>query len=1113
MKNIKSTKSEIQSSLNSIAFKRRDFLKSIGLLAGGLVASRLSVMAGPFQASELQGAVPIDKKLNEAWVKSLYERGTPTIYKGAELNYIGMPIGGIYTGQIYLGGDGRLWHWDIFNQTQATGDHNFAYPPLPDFPLEQGFSITIGDKTKAIDRTGFANVSFKGQYPIGEVTYQDDTFPVEIKLEAFSPFIPLSSDDSGLPAVVMQFTVKNSSGNPVEANLSGLLENAVLVNNRSVSANRINKVIDADGFTFLECSAEKEQTSGTPQPDKIFEDWNTTTYTNWTAEGTAFGSGPIKKSDIPTYQGDVGGDTDRVVNSHATAPGSTVEQKDSATGKLISSVFIIDRNYINFWIGGGAHEGLTCMNLIVDGNVARSMTGKDNNRMTLQSFNVKELAGKQAHLEIIDSVQGGWGNIGIGKITFSDISASSNNIEGLPDYGSMGLALLGTPAELTENSKPTASLNEKSTGSLGRKLSLSAGESAKVTFLITWFFPNLVHDISSGRYYSNQFDSAQSVAKYISVNFERLSSATQLWRDTWYDSTLPFWFLDRTFVNTSTMATSTCFRYKNGRFWAWEGVGCCPGTCTHVWHYAQAMARIFPDIERDLRQRVDLGLALNTQTGISGFRAEYDMGLAIDGQAGTILRIYREHLMSADESFLKNNWSKIKLMFNPLFIRDSNSDGLLEGDQMNTLDRQWFGKISWLSSMYLAALRAGEAMAMEMGETDFSNRCLLILAKGTKNMDAQLFNGEYYYQEGAPGRTNEVGSYDGCEIDQMLGQSWAFQVGLDRVLTEKNTKTALNSLWKYNFALDAGAYRVQQGSGRVYAMEGEAGLLMCSWPKGDSKRVKVSYDFYFNECMTGFEHQVAGHMIWEGMLEKGLAITRAIHDRYHASKRNPWNEVECGDHYGRAMASYGTFLAVCGFQHHGPKAMIGFAPRITPEDFKSAFTSAEGWGIFTQTRISGTQYSKIQMKYGQLRLKTLRLELGSNINTGSVKIILKSGGEILQQTHQMKGSKLVVTIVGIPVVIPENSEVEAEIQFYSATSLLDNKMVSIFPNPTSGEVTVTCMQVPEVITIFDMKGNQLLTHRANAEITLFDFSIYAKGIYLVTVQMEHLKTSSKLILI
>ena len=74
-------------------------------------------------------------------------------------------------------------------------------------------------------------------------------------------------------------------------------------------------------------------------------------------EGTAFGSGPIKKSEIPSYQGDVGGDTARVVNSHATAPGDSVEAKDSATGKLTSREFKIERNFITFWIGGGKAPG------------------------------------------------------------------------------------------------------------------------------------------------------------------------------------------------------------------------------------------------------------------------------------------------------------------------------------------------------------------------------------------------------------------------------------------------------------------------------------------------------------------------------------------------------------------------------------------------------------------------------------------------------------------------------------------------------------------------------------------------------------------------------------
>jgi hypothetical protein len=840
--------------------------------------------------------------------------------------------------------------------------------------------------------------------------------PLAVKLEAFSPFIPLNTDDSSLPATVFQFTVQNTSAAPVETTLTGELENGVCLHHRNHSGVLNNRFVQAKGATMLVCSADAGKNSGeSARPEIIFEDWNRDNYDGWTVEGTAFGSGPVKKNALPTYQGNVGGDTAHVVNSHATAPGDSIEAKDAATGKLISREFVIERKFIAFWIGGGKAEGedLLGLSLVVDGKRVIAASGQNKNELSLQYFDVAAYTGKTAHLEIIDDKTGSWGNVGVGKITFTDERGKTEPLEKLSDFGTLSLALLGDADETS--SDQSAALGEKLIGSLGQKLTLAAGESKRVTFVLAWHFPNLSIKNSftdCGRYYATKFASAQAVAEYVAGNFSRLESQTKLWRDTWYDSSLPFWFLDRTFLNASILATSTSYRFANGRFYGWEGVGCCAGTCTHVWQYEQAMGRLFPELDILLRERADFNPAVSFKPdGMIDHRGEFHAGHAIDGQAGTLLRAYRDHQMSPDNAFLQRNYASIKKAMRWLIHQDGNADGILEGAQHNTLDAEWYGPVAWLSGLYLASLRAVAEMAADMGDDSFAAECRTIAEAGSKNMVARLFDGDYFINKVDPKHLDAINSGTGCEIDQVMGQSWAFQVGLPRVLPEKETVSALKSLWRYNFSPDAGGYHKKTGPGRWYAMPGEAGLLMCTFPRRDWNYAQAKGKGpewaagYFNECMNGFEHQVAGHMIWEGLVLEGLAVERALHDRYSASRRNPWNEIECGDHYARSMASYGVYVAACGFEYHGPKQHIGFAPRLTHENFKCAFTSAEGWGSFAQKLEGGKLTAEISMRWGSLNLKTIALE---NKLGHSAKVFL--AGQALAVHSQREGKRVLLTL-------------------------------------------------------------------------------------------------------
>ena len=942
--------------------------------------------------------IPTDKKLSKNVVKRFYERGKQQTYQGKDLDTIGMPIGGIATGQLYLRGDGTLALWHIFNKHVFTGYGATCYQTYrPDSPVDSGFAVVFESNGRTIAKPlnqDFGTVEFTGEYPIGIVRYKENNFPIKVEMEAFSPFIPLNAKDSALPTTLFQITLENTSNRAVEAGILGWLENAVLIDSaKSVIAQRRTQILAEKNRTLIVHTAEKApspEAATSPRPKIVLTDFEAPDYGDWKATGQAFGVGPAHGT-LPE-QNPVSGFLGKgLVNTYLG--------KDDPHGTLTSPPFKISRKFINFLIGGGNHTGQTCINLLIDGKVVRTAVGKSDEKLEWYFWDVEEFQGKQAQIQIIDKASGGWGHINIDQIELSDKpqKVPAGPMDKLPDYGSLVLAFDGKVCSPSETSSLLASVSDtwakkllsqknitfavtqrKNTCMATNMVKLAPGAKLTFKFVLAWFFPNYEH----GHEYANRFKNAPEVTHYVLDNQKRLAGDTRNWHNTFYeDSTLPRWLLFRLHSTVCNLSTGTCHWWQNGRFWGWEGVGCCAGTCTHVWNYAHALARLFPELERSVREMQDFGQGFDSHSGLVGFRS--NRAYAADGQCGTVLKAYREHIMSADNTFLKRNWPHIKKALEFSIVRDGNDDGLIEISQHNTFDINFEGANTFVGSLYLAALRAGEEMAKDMGDEKFANRCRKIFESGKRLTLERLWDGEYFIQEVDLKKHPKFQYEKGCLSDQLFGQGWAHHVGLGYIYPPEYVNKALQSVWKYNWTPDIGPYNVNHKPERWFARPGEPGLFTCTWPKTPYIAEGVRYK---NEIWTGIEYQVAGHMVWEDMLDEALAICYGIEQRYHPAKHNPYNEVECGDHYARAFASWGVYTALAGYEYHGPKGYLAFAPKITPEDFRAAFTCAEGWGTFTQKRKGKTQIEEIEIRWGRLRLKSLAFAVRSNLRRAKVNV-------------------------------------------------------------------------------------------------------------------------------
>jgi uncharacterized protein (DUF608 family) len=766
-------------------------------------------------------------------------------------------LGGIGTGNISLDQNARLCDWELFNRPnkgfrspytffayRAQSPGGKVWAGALESRLEGPFTHGHGAPVQELGGLArFAHSEMEGDYPLVRFTLTDETIPLKAELEAFTPFIPLNTDDSSLPAASLRYLLTNTSGERLSVSVAGSFCNLGAYASGSLGP-AANDYVETDLFRGLSFKpADKDEAH-------------------------------------PDY------------------------------------------------------------------------------------FEMALLTGEKAGVSYIDRwAEGAW-------------------LDGLQDFWndftedgelSPGRKLFGLGNDVVSLSAPM--------GSLCIKKELAPGESAGFCFIISWYQPNRPHTwgafpereprgIGSLRNYYAKAGPPLESAAYFMRNMSRLEAESRKFVKALKDSTLPEQVIDAVQATITVIRSPTCFRVEDGTFFAWEGCndssGACDGNCTHVWNYAQTLAFLFPELERSMRRTEFL---IETEdSGRQYFRARHyledpphDMPPAADGQLGTIIRLYRDWKLCGDNAFLKETWPKAKLALEYAFTCwDKDGDGLLEAQQHNTYDIEFYGVTSMINSIFFAALRAGEEISRYLGDAASAERYQTLREKGAAKLDALCFNGEYYEQN-----VEDINQYKyqygkGCLADQLFGQELAHVNGLGYLMNQDHIKSAVKSIYAYNFRENFSGFNNIQ---RTYALNDDAGLLLCSWPRGG--RPKIPF-VYCDEVWSGVEYQVAAHLIYEGFVDEGLKVVEAVRARHDGMKRSPWDEVECGHHYARSLASYGVFLALTGFRCDAVNRKLFFKPALRRENFTAFFCCAAGWGLYHQRMENNRPRPSIETLYGNL---------------------------------------------------------------------------------------------------------------------------------------------------
>ncbi len=959
------------------------------------------------------------------------ERDFNGVYKNKYLNQIAFPMGGIGAGMICLEGTGAISHvslkhqMDFFNEPSAyaaiciKGDVNIAKVlegPVPDRKVFGGPGSGLGAPHTTYGLPRFESAEFLTRFPFGEISLRDKEIPLDVQLTGWSPFVPNDPDASSLPVAGLEYKFVNNSDKTVEAVFSYNTPNFIK-SKQEKGALPTDAILSMDkGIILYQGAVQKSPikefysnskfTTKAPDSDKQVPGLLAEYYPNLEFKGKPTHT-VVNKSVNQTFKGFVKpGFPAKEFSARWTGQitvDETAEYMFAVSGDDGYRLYINDELIITKWI-----------------QQSETLTTKEIRLEQDKSYNVK--------LEYFQNAGGAAIRFGYG------ISKDLND----NDDGEASIALFADdenvvidhswfkggwwdPMTLTWNNIQNAQLvnnppqkGSSSGASLFIPFTLKPNEQKTISLKLAWYVPKsklasgtpdpeCVNDVTCSTdpyykpWYAGRFKTSSELFSYWRENYDILREKSELFSNTFYDSNLPAEVIEAVAANLTILKSPTVLRQTDGKLWAWEGcrddAGSCAGSCTHVWNYAQAIPHLFPSLERSLRE-TEFFFSQNKE-GHQAFRSNLPISKALihtsnaaaDGQLGGIMKVYREWRISGDNNWVKTIWPNVKQSLEYCINTwDPREIGVLEEPHHNTYDIEYWGPNGHCSSFYLGALSAAIKIGSFCG--DDVSRYQNLLDKGSKYLESQLYNGEYFFQEvkttgldatfrPLEGNGSGIGYAElsakinkqgpkyqygtGCLSDGVLGFWIANMCGLDgNLVDQKKIQSHLKSVYKYNLKQDLSDHANVQRP--TYALKNDAGLLICTWPNGNKPIIPFVYS---DEVWTGIEYQVASHLMMEGEVEKGLDIVKAVRNRYDGSVRNPFNEYECGHWYARALSSYGMLQGLTGIKYDAVDKSMDIDSKVG--DLKSFFSTQSGWGNieYNDNKIV------INVAYGYLDLKEL----------------------------------------------------------------------------------------------------------------------------------------------